>query len=247
MLEIILIRHGQTEWNATRRIMGDRPIPLNEMGIRQAQRIKDLFASVEIDAVYTSPVQRAVETAQICCGERGLPITETAGLAEIDYGPWVGKTFDEISQTPEFRDYFVRPHKSQVPGGENLHQVTERACAFVEEIKKEVEGGWRGDASRPVTSLRGTADGRSSPRQDPPSDKRPYRVIAVSHADVIKSILIRYLGLPLKEFHRLRIDNGSYSILWSNIRFDRILAVNALPHMEGFFEKYTIFSREDLK
>lgn len=217
MLEIIFIRHGETDWNAGRRIMGPSPVPLNDRGISQIQRLKDLFSEVSFDAIYTSPLVRATQSAEILQEGRDISLHKTEQLTEINYGPWVGQTFDEISSTKEFRDYFLRPHLAKVPEGEDLQQVTKRACDFVESLKKQ------GNRTR------------------------PYRAIAVSHADVIKSILIHYLGLPLKEFHRLRIDNGSYSILWSNAKADRILAINALPNLVGFFEKYTIFSSEDFK
>lgn len=214
MLEVILVRHGLTDWNLGRRIMGARPIPLNEAGVAQLKLLQEMFGTIPLDAIFTSPIKRAVQSAQLLKGTRDIPIIESEDLREIDYGPWVGKTFDEISATPEFRDYFLRPHLAQVPDGESLAGVTARACDFIERLKKQ--------------------------------GKR-QRIVAISHADVIKAILVKYLGLPLNEFHRLRIDNASYSVLWSNLKVDRVLVINALPELKGFFEKNTIFSSEDLK
>jgi broad specificity phosphatase PhoE len=213
MLEVIFIRHGETNWNLGRRVMGDRPIPLNDTGRKQMSQLSNYFKNVDIDAIYTSPVVRAAESAKILANDRDIPVIDAYELAEINYGEWVGMTFDEVRHRPEFSDYHLCPSKAQVPGGESMLEVLERIGGFVERVRKEDEG---------------------------------KRIIAVSHADVIKVVLSKYLLLPLDMMHRMRIDNGSHSIVWFYGPLERVLAINALPRIDGFFEKTSLFAKEIL-
>jgi len=196
MLEIILVRHGKTDWNVGRRVMGRRPIPLNQVGRQEATRITMALTGISIDAIYTSPIRRALETARIIARGRSLRVGHAEELSEIDYGEWVGRTFDEISFEPAYQIYHKTPKKLQPPGGEKIIAVQKRAVRFVEKLKKKHKKG---------------------------------RVIVVSHADVIKTILLHYLRMDLNDLLRIRIDNGSLSVLsFSNGRH-RATAVNCPP------------------
>lgn len=209
MIQVILIRHGETDWNADRRIMGHKPIPLNDQGRTQVENLRRHMADVSLDAIYTSPMKRAYETATLVRGERDIPIHETFDLAEIDYGDWVGKTFDEVRRLPQFKDYHRRPSQVDIPAGERFEAVVARVDEFFKRLRAE---------------------------------NRSMTVAAVSHADVIKVALTKHLALPIDELHRIRIDNGSYSIVWIEGDVERALVINALPSLEGFFNKGSLFS-----
>jgi len=211
MLQIVLIRHGETDWNKGRRIMGHQAIPLNETGQEQIHRLREHLLSVPFDTIFTSPMARASESAELLRGSREIPIIEEPALAEINYGSWVGKTFDEVKAHPEFDNYYRRPSEVEIPEGETFKDVVSRVQDFIEGLR---------------------AEGRS-------------RVVAaVSHADVIKVALMQCLALPLDEIHRIRIDNGSYSVLWLDEKFERALIVNSLPSLDGFFDKESLFARK---
>lgn len=214
MIKVILIRHGETDWNLGRRIMGHRPIPLNEKGREQLRRLRAHLAGVSLDAIYTSPMQRAVESAELIRGDSPIPIQETFDLAEIDYGDWVGMTFDEVRALPQFKDYHLRPSEVKIPQGESFHDVVDRVDHFFANLRAE---------------------------------NRPLTVAAVSHADVIKAALVRHLNLPLDEIHRIRIDNGSYSVVWIEDDIERVLMINSLPQLDDFFEKQSLFRKEEKK
>ena len=95
MLRLILVRHGETEWNAQRRYQGHSDVPLSALGRRQAARAAERLAALKIDAVYTSDLGRALETAEIIAEQRGLEVCAEPRLRELNFGVFEGLTFDE--------------------------------------------------------------------------------------------------------------------------------------------------------
>ena len=97
MTELYLVRHGETDWNAARKIQGRTDIPLNDTGRGQARRAGELLARRSWDAVYASPLSRALETAEIIAAELGIDtVTVVDDVQERDYGAAEGLTFAEI-------------------------------------------------------------------------------------------------------------------------------------------------------
>lgn len=203
MLEIILVRHGQTDWNRDRRIMGHRPIPLNATGKKESALLAKGLANVDIDAIYTSPFIRAFQTARILSSGRNIKLEKSSEVAEIDYGHWVGRTFEEVSQEESFHIYHTHPQDAQAPGGEKMTSVAERAVGFIEKLRKVHKQG---------------------------------RILVVSHADVIKVILVNYLRMDLNEILKLRIDNSSLSLLFFKERRVRVMAMNCVTSIGGLFQ-----------
>lgn len=203
MLEILLIRHGQTDWNRDRRIMGRKPIPLNKTGRAEARALAKALEGVVIDAIYTSPVLRAVETAEHIRKGRRTALRHAHEMAEIDYGHWIGKTFEEVIPEKAFHVYHKTPRKAQAPGGEHMKDVFARTIAFIEKLRRKHKKG---------------------------------RIAVVSHADVIKTVLVHYLGMDYDHLLRLRIDNTSISLLWFYEDRARVMSVNALPAPRKMFD-----------
>lgn len=98
MTEILLIRHGETAWNALKRLQGHLDIPLNEEGERQAVALGRALREELLDAVFSSDLQRARQTAQALAGPRGMPVRLDRGLRERCYGAFEGMLYGEISQ-----------------------------------------------------------------------------------------------------------------------------------------------------
>jgi broad specificity phosphatase PhoE len=98
MTELLLVRHGETDWNAERRFQGHADPPLNDIGRRQARELADELAGERIDAVYTSDLARARETAAILAERGGIPVVALPELREIDVGEWQGLTWPEIEE-----------------------------------------------------------------------------------------------------------------------------------------------------
>jgi probable phosphoglycerate mutase len=120
MTSLYLVRHGETDWNAQRRIQGATDIPLNAVGRGQAQTTGRLLARRRWDGIFASPLQRAQETAEIIARELGMsgPATIDA-IAERNYGEAEGLTWDEVER--------AFPNDSPVPGRESREDVADRA------------------------------------------------------------------------------------------------------------------------
>ena len=92
------MRHGETDWNLDRRLQGHADRPLNDTGREQARGLAAELAEEELEAVYSSDLSRAQETARIVAGARGLDVTELPELRERHFGSWEGLTDDEIHE-----------------------------------------------------------------------------------------------------------------------------------------------------
>jgi broad specificity phosphatase PhoE len=95
---IVLVRHGETDWNRESRFQGHADTPLNDAGRRQARDLADVLAEERFDVVYTSPLRRASETASIVAGHLGVELRELEALREIDVGDWEGLTIHEVRE-----------------------------------------------------------------------------------------------------------------------------------------------------
>ena len=135
-LRLLLVRHGETEWNAQNRFQGHSDLPLSEMGKRQALAARRKLAREELHAAYSSDLRRAWETAEIIAAPHQLPLRAEPRLREIHFGEWEGLTSDEIRERyPEASAaYMVDPVNVPPPGGEALSQVATRVQAALDEI-----------------------------------------------------------------------------------------------------------------
>ena len=135
---IYIIRHGQTEKNKAKLLQGRSDLPLNDAGIREAEAVRDRFlgAGIRFDRVYTSPLIRAVRTAEIIAGDASPVIDER--LIEMDYGPYEGLDLRDWSQVPEeVRHFFSDFVRHPAPAGmEPLDEVVRRLGVFLEEIRE---------------------------------------------------------------------------------------------------------------
>lgn len=120
-MNIILIRHGETAWNAERRLQGHLDIPLNAEGERQARLLAEALAPEAIDMVVASDLQRARQTAQAVASTRKLPVHADPGLRERCYGGFEGLLYSEIEQRfpREFAAWQGRGIDGVLPSGKN--------------------------------------------------------------------------------------------------------------------------------
>jgi broad specificity phosphatase PhoE len=143
MTQLILVRHGQTDWNLQRRYQGQKDIPLNAEGLRQAQTLAALLSHEVFDAIYSSDLQRALQTAQILLDGRGIPLVTDTRLREIGFGEWEGELFQEMFAKYPDRFALSRndPAVTMAPGGESVAQVAERTNAVAAEIARLYPSG----------------------------------------------------------------------------------------------------------
>jgi broad specificity phosphatase PhoE len=154
---VYIVRHGETDWNAELRVMGQLDIPLNERGRAQAHRTAELLAHEHFDAIYSSDLVRAIETAQIIAAPHALDVLTLPELREAYYGLWEGLTRDEVlKKFPE--EYAMRsldPANFRPSGGESRKELYTRAARIFSESCRA--------PPRPTDSHR-------EPRRDDPSD-----------------------------------------------------------------------------
>jgi len=176
MAKIVLVRHGQTEWNRVERFRGRADVPLNETGLAQAEATgRRIAAEWRPLAIYSSPLSRAVKTADAIAWHFELPVQIHEGLSDIDYGQWQGLTPDEARERwPEVVDgWYTAPHTARIPGGETLDELRARAMGMVNELAARHQG---------------------------------QTIILVGHTVINRIILLGVLGLGNNHFWRLRQD-----------------------------------------
>ena len=207
---LLLIRHGETEWNRTGRFQGVMDIPLNDNGKKQAEKAADFLKDVALDFAVTSPMKRPKETAEIILRYHShLTLKTSSPLREISHGLWEGKLEKEIEQ--EFpgllQQWKTAPETVQMPAGENLQQVWQRAIAAWQEIVAQYA--------------------------DLPS---PQTGIVVAHDAINKVILCYLLGLQPVNFWNIKQGNGGVSVIDypQGVTGKPVLqAINITTHLNG--------------
>jgi broad specificity phosphatase PhoE len=136
-----LARHGQSDWNAAGRWQGHADRPLTELGRQQAAELAERLASVPLDAVYSSDLRRALETAEPVAARLGLDVQAVPALREVDVGAWSGLSRPEVEQ--RFPDAFARWRGGGQgwQDGETYEQMTERVVGAVLELAAAHPGG----------------------------------------------------------------------------------------------------------
>jgi broad specificity phosphatase PhoE len=132
---LVAVRHGQTDWNAEQRFQGQLDIPLNAVGYSQAEDLRLRLAGIRFDAAYSSPLSRALTTAQIIVHD--LPVSIDPRLMEIHHGSWQGKTKRDLAECwpQEWQKWNTEAHRFTPPGGESAACVRERVESFLTAIE----------------------------------------------------------------------------------------------------------------
>lgn len=141
-MKLYFIRHGETVWNTQAKLQGKSDIPLNEKGVALARVTGEALADVPFAAIYSSPLKRALQTAQLVAGDREVPIVTDRRLEEIGFGIWEGlschKDHYEIP-SDSFQDFFLDPFGYQPPAqGETVRHVCGRTADFLEELIRKM-------------------------------------------------------------------------------------------------------------
>ncbi|MCX7703747.1 MAG: histidine phosphatase family protein [Planctomycetota bacterium] len=133
MLELVLIRHGKTAWNERKIFRGRSDIPLSEVGIGEAKSLAESLRGEEADAVFCSPLLRAVQTAEPICKSMKVPLYKDDALVDVDFGYWSGLSSEEvIMRHPREWEMWTRGDlKLRFPGGESLEEVQKRLEEFL--------------------------------------------------------------------------------------------------------------------
>ena len=184
---MLLVRHGETQWNKESRFQGIRDIPLNENGKAQGKKAGEFLKDIEIDFAVSSSMLRPKETAEIILEHHpGVDLETTPELIEICHGLWEGKLESEIeAEFPGLLEQWKdRPETVQMPEGENLQEVWDRAIAAWQKIVAQYSNG-------------------GSPRTG----------IVVAHDAINKVLICSLLGLKPDNFWNIKQGNGAVTVI----------------------------------
>lgn len=200
-MQIVLLRHGATDWNLQGRCQGTTDLALSEVGARQAEEIADSLGRESIHAVYASDLKRARQTAEAIGRAHRLPVTVEANIRELDHGKLEGLTFAEIKKTfPEFiKKWRTEPAELLIPGGERLIDVARRTWSAMNRIADRHEAG--------------------------------ETVVIVSHNFPIVAFLCRVTETPLNRYRTFHLDPcGLTRLSYDRDRGWRITHINNIAY-----------------
>ena len=210
---LIVIRHGETDWNANKRFQGQKDIPLNRNGKRQAERVARELKRYPLEAIVSSDLSRAADTAQCIANYYPkISIHSHRGLREIGHGEsWEGRTEEDIYQSDPLNmwRWKNKPTQAIKPGGESLDQAFFRVTSAFDDIRADVLD--RSNTSCPIIAL-------------------------VGHEGVNRLIICHALGLTLEEhFHTFILPNCAIAVL-------EFVAGKQHAHFHGSTLNFGVFS-----
>jgi probable phosphoglycerate mutase len=129
---VLFIRHGENEWTKSNKLAGRTPnVHLNEQGQKQAKALAQRLANIKLSAIYASPLERTMETAQAIAQHHQLEVQPQPGLLEVDYGKWTGQKITKLTKKKSWRTIQFYPSGAGFPGGETMYHMQSR---FVQEV-----------------------------------------------------------------------------------------------------------------
>lgn len=203
-MKLILTRHGQTEWNLLRKTQGVTDINLTELGVKQAERFaKRVREMTRVDAIYTSPLARARDSADIIARECSRNVYGDDRLKEIRFGIWEGLTYPQICENyPQLiAQWNESPLKCFIPEAEPITHVLKRVREFIDMLL--------GKYGKEET------------------------LVVVSHSVPVKLILADALGVSLERIHSIRSDNLSLNIIDYYPEKPVVRVMNDVSHLKG--------------
>ena len=142
MVHVILVRHGETDWNTQQVFRGRVDVPLNKVGLSQAKSVGVSLQDRAIDVIYSSPLSRALETAHMLAVGRNIEVELEIGFIDIDFGAWQGLSHQKVKE--DFKDLYTtwlsEPHRVTFPGGESLDEVKVRSKKALEKVVENNPG-----------------------------------------------------------------------------------------------------------
>ncbi len=198
MMNILIIRHGETDWNVENRCQGWRNIPLNANGKSQTVDTLKAIRNIHISKIYSSPLIRAYEMAYKISKVKKVPLFVIDDLKEVNFGIWEGKKIDFIKQKFQslYHIWVTQPEKICFPNGENLKAFSQRVIKSFNKIVNE--------------NLKINNDKKLFSKINNNSLEKT-KILIISHGMVNRIILCKILGLSIGQFRYLSNDNASIS------------------------------------
>ena len=201
---IILVRHGQTEWNRIERFRGRADVPLDETGLAQAEATGlRIHGEWQPSAVYSSPLSRAMRTAEAIAKHFDLSAQIHPGLIDIDYGEWQGLTPDEVRDRwpAELQAWYSHPDQANIPGGETLARLRSRGMSTVNELSARLT---------------------------------EQTIVLVGHTVINRIILLGVLGLGNERFWHIKQDTCSINVFKAETDDFVLVSLNDTCHLHAY-------------
>ncbi len=141
MITFLFIRHGYCDCIGKYLAGRTNGVHLNDSGVAQAEALARTLADVPVSEIYSSPLERTVETASFIAAPGNLKVCVREELSEVDYGAWTGKTFTELEKFPLWRRFNDSRGSVRIPGGEMMVEVASRMSLFVERVRRHHKEG----------------------------------------------------------------------------------------------------------
>ena len=177
-MKIWFVRHGETEWNRTKRYQGHSDIPLNENGRRQAQETASLLAKETLSAIYASDLKRAVETAEAIAQTHELRVQQKPELRELHFGLWEGLRYEQIMEkwADELSLMYEDPERGRAPEGEGFSDLAKRAWPALQALRE--------------------------------AHQEEDAIAVVAHGGTIRVLLCLLQGKPLQQLWDVAVEHG---------------------------------------
>jgi broad specificity phosphatase PhoE len=142
MVKLILARHGETVWNVEKIFRGRADVDLDEVGIKQAELLGKYLSNCKLETIYSSPIKRALDTANIVARYQKVGVHVAEGLIDFDFGKWQSLPEQEVQRLYPalLNEWHNNPHKVRMPGGESLEDVRRRAIEVVNDVLSKYRG-----------------------------------------------------------------------------------------------------------
>ncbi len=207
MTKIVLVRHGETDWNKDQIFRGRIDVPLNATGLEQVRATGEALKDYKVDAVYSSPLSRALETGKaIVAFHPGITVKGEKGFIDIDFGEWQGMSHEKVKE--EYGELYLRwqqePGNVRMPGGEDLEDVKVRSMEGLNDILSRHEN---------------------------------ETVVIASHRVINKVVLCAVFGLTNQHFWRIRQDTCAINIFEKSDKGFIVSLINDTCHMKALVER----------
>jgi len=203
---IFLVRHGETQWNKEGIFRGRSDVPLSPRGEGQAKAVGLYFSEIHLDAIYTSRLKRAQDTAQAIAAaqppHKVSPVHTEEGLTDIHRGEWEGLTHEQAKEKyPDlYKGWFENPAVVSFPGGDNLKNVQRKAWHAFERISQHAEG---------------------------------LTIVLVSHHVVLRVLLCSLFQVDLNCFRQFEIEPASVSLIEYPFGRPVLMRLNDVCHLQA--------------
>ena len=182
-MRLIIVRHGESEWNCVGRYQGQRDARLSELGLRQANALAQRLRHEPIDVIFTSPLQRAAKTAEaIARFHPEVPLEYAPEIMEISHGDWEGLLTKEVLERygAGLREWHWHPTRAQMPNGESFSNILKRVLDFKERLVEQYH---------------------------------ERNVLLSTHDVVVKILVADALGMNMDRINRIWVTNASISVI----------------------------------